>query len=240
MNEALGLIKGLVDDGSIHPDTINVSAPEARELFAQGQAAFLCQGMWCVSQWDANYPDLKYGVMAVPVPDGVTNTYVQAGELSPWMGIYKQSKHPKEAAEYLMALYDEQYGYQQSNVESGSFVSCIPEINEKYMTNEHMKEYYTIAEETSRVVPTLVKRDEKANDFYVEVKDVQPSLGAIVQGIISQSLTDYSSALKILADDTTTEWKRASEAVGMDYSSLEFPNWDVTKDYTDADYAALK
>ena len=59
MNEALGLIKGLVDDGSIHPDTINVSAPEARELFAQGQAAFLCQGMWCVSQWDANYPDLK-------------------------------------------------------------------------------------------------------------------------------------------------------------------------------------
>ena len=240
MNEALGLIKGLVDDGSIHPDTINVSAPEARELFAQGQAAFLCQGMWCVSQWDANYPDLKYGVMAVPVPDGVTNTYVQAGELSPWMGIYKQSKHPKEAAEYLMALYDEQYGYQQSNVESGSFVSCIPEINEKYMTNEHMKEYYTIAEETSRVVPTLVKRDEKANDFYVEVKDVQPSLGAIVQGIISQSLTDYSSALKTLADDTTTEWKRASEAVGMDYSSLEFPNWDVTKDYTDADYAALK
>lgn len=49
-----------------------------------------------------------------------------------------------------------------------------------------------------------------------------------------------SSALKTLADDTTTEWKRASEAVGMDYSSLEFPNWDVTKDYTDADYAALK
>ena len=240
MNDALGFIKGLVDDGSIHPDTINISAPEARELFAQGQAAFLCQGMWCVSQWDANYPDLNYGVMAVPVPDGVTNTYVQAGELSPWMGIYKQSKHPKEAAEYLMALYDEQYGYQQSHVESGSFVSCIPEINEKYMTNEHMKQYYTIAEETSRVVPTLVKRDEKANDFYAEVKDVQPSLGAIVQGIISQSITDYDSALKTLANDTTTEWKRASEAVGMDYSSLEFPNWDATKDYTDADYETLK
>lgn len=89
-------------------------------------------------------------------------------------------------------------------------------------------------------VPTLVKRDEKANDFYAEVKDVQPSLGAIVQGIISQSITDYDSALKTLANDTTTEWKRASEAVGMDYSSLEFPNWDATKDYTDADYETLK
>lgn len=40
MSQALGLIKGLVDDGSIHPDTNNISAPEARELFAQGQAAF--------------------------------------------------------------------------------------------------------------------------------------------------------------------------------------------------------
>ena len=112
-----------------------------------------------------------------------------------------------------MALYDEEYCYQQSNVESGSFVSCIPEINEKYMTNEHMKQYYTIAEETSKTVPTLIKRSELANAFYSEVKDVQPSLGAIVQGIISQSIVDYDSALKTLADDTTTEWKRACEAV---------------------------
>lgn len=240
MTEALDLIQGLVDDGSIHPDTINISAPEARELFAQGQAAFLCQGMWCIAQWDETYPDLNYGVMAVPVPDGVTDTYVQGGELSPWMGIYKQSKHPKEAAEYLMALYSEEYGYQSSCVEDGTFVSVIPSINENYMTNEVMKEYYTIAEETSRVVPTIVKRDEKANDFYAEIKDVQPSLGAIVQGIISQSIPDYETALKTLAEESTKEWKRACEAVGMDYASLEFPNWDTTEDYTDEDYESLK
>lgn len=240
MKQAMGFIQGLVEDGSIHPDTINISAPEARELFAQGQAAFLCQGMWCIAQWDANYPDLNYGVMAVPVPDGVIDTYVQAGELSPWIGIYKQSKHPKEAAEYLMALYSEEYGYQSSCVEDGTFVSVIPSINEKYMTNEVMKEYYTVAEETSKVVPTIVKRDRKANDFYAEVKDVQPSLGAIVQGIISQSITDYDSALKKLSDDSTEEWKRACEAVGMDYSVLEFSNWDTKADYTEADYEELK
>jgi len=240
MKQVMGLIQGLVEDGSIHPDTINISAPEARELFAQGQAAFLCQGMWCIPSWDTNYPDLNYGVMAVPVPDGVTDTYVQAGELSPWIGIYKQSKHPQEAADYLMALYSEEYGYQSSCVEDGTFVSVIPAINEKYMTNEVMKEYYTVAEETTKVVPTIAKRDVKANDFYAEVKDVQPSLGAIVQGIISQSITDYDSALAKLAEDSTKEWKRACEAVGMDYSLLEFPNWDNKVDYTDADYEALK
>ena len=240
MQEAMGFIKGLVEDGSIHPDTINISAPEARELFAQGQAAFLCQGMWCIPSWDTNYPDLNYGVMAVPVPDGAKETYVQAGELSPWIGIYKQSKHPKEAAEYLMALYSEEYGYQSSCVEDGTFVSVIPAINEKYMTNEVMKDYYTIAEETSKVVPTIVKRDSKAYDFYTEVKDVQPSLGAIVQGIISQSIVDYESVLSELSEQSTKEWKRACEAVGMEYSVLEFSNWDATEDYTDADYEAIK
>jgi len=240
MKQALELIKGLVDDGSIHPDTINISAPEARELFAHGQAAFLCQGMWCISQWDMDYPDMNYGVIPVPVPDGISDTYVQAGELSPWMGIYKQSKHPKEAAEYLMALYSEEYGYQPGCVSDGTFVSVIPSINEEYMSNKIMKDYYTIAAETSKTVPTLVKRNVKANDFYAEIKDVQPSLGAIVQGIISKSITDYDSSLKTLAEESTAEWKRACEAVGMDFSDLEFPNWDAKKDYEDKDYEALK
>lgn len=240
MKQAMGFLKGLVDDGSIHPDTVNISAPEAREMFAQGQAGFLCQGMWCISPWGEGYPDLNYGVMAVPVPDGVTDTYVQGGELSPWIGVYKQSAHPKEAAEYLMALFSEEYGYQSSCVADGAYISVIPAINEKYMSNEIMKEYYRIATETSKIVPTIISRDEKANDFYVEVKDIQPSLGAIVQGIFSQSITDFDGQLKTLADSSTEEWKRACEAVGMDYSSLEFPNWDTKKDYTDQDYEELK
>ena len=240
VHNALGLISDLVKDGSIHPDTVNISAPEARELFAQGQAGFLCQGMWCIPSWDTNYPDMNCGVMSVPVPDGMSNTYVQKGELSPWIGLYSQSKHPEEAARYLMAFFSEEYGYQSGCVEDGTFVSVIPSVNEKYMTNPVMKEYYTIAEETSKVVPTITSRDETAHDFYAEVKDVQPSLGAIVQGVVAQSITDYKSELKTFADASTEEWKRACKAVGMDYSMLEFENWDNTKDYTEEDYAALK
>lgn len=240
MKQAMGMLAQLVADGSVYPDTVNISAPEAREMFAQGQAGFLCQGMWCIAQWGENYPDLNYGVMAVPVPDGMTDTYVQKGELSPWMGLYSQSKHPKEAAEYLMALYSEEYGYQSGCVEDGTFVSVIPSVNEKHMKNQNMKDYYTIAEETSRAVPSATVRDEKTYDFYTEVKDVQPSLGAIVQGILSQSITDYESELTKLSDASTEEWKRAAEAAGLDYSVFEFPNWDTAKDYTAEDYEALK
>ena len=139
-----------------------------------------------------------------------------------------------------MALYSEEFGYQSSCVEDGVFVSVIPEINEQYMTNAIMKDYYTIANATAKIVPTIAKRAEKANAFYSEVKDVQPSLGAIMQGVLSRSITDYDIALQKLAEDTTTEWKRACEAVGMDYRGLEFDNWNPKEDYTDADYEALK
>ena len=240
MNEAMALMAQLVSDGSVHPDTVNISAPEAREMFAQGQAGFLCQGMWCIPPWSQSYPDLNYGVMAVPVPDDGAKGCIQQVESSPWMGIYKQSKHPKEAGEYLMALFSEDYGYQSGCVSDGNYVSIVPSVNEKYMTNEVMKQYYEIASETAKVVPVATTRDEKAYDFYAEVKDVQPSLGAILQGVLSQSITDYSSELTKLAEASTTEWKRASEAVGLDYATFDFPNWDPLKDYTEADYAALK
>ena len=240
MNEAMALMAQLVSDGSVHPDTVNISAPEAREMFAQGQAGFLCQGMWCIPPWSQSYPDLNYGVMAVPVPDDGAKGCIQQVESSPWMGIYKQSKHPKEAGEYLMALFSEDYGYQSGCVSDGNYVSIVPSVNEKYMTNEVMKQYYEIASETAKVVPVATTRDEKAYDFYAEVKDVQPSLGAILQGVLSQSIADYSSELTKLAEASTTEWKRASEAVGLDYATFDFPNWDPLKDYTEADYAALK
>jgi multiple sugar transport system substrate-binding protein len=61
-----------------------------------------------------------------------------------------------------------------------------------------------------------------------------------MQGVLSRSITDYDIALQKLAEDTTTEWKRACEAVGMDYRGLEFDNWNPKEDYTDADYEALK
>lgn len=240
MNGAMALMERLVKDGSVHPDTVNLNAPEARELFAQGQAGFLCQGMWCIAPWAKDYPNLNYGVMAVPVPDGGAKGGVQQVDLSPWMGIYKQSRHPKEAADYLMALFSEEYGYQSGCVSDGSYVSIVPQVNQKYMTNPAMKEYYDIARETSRIVPSATVRDPKAYDFYAEVRDVQPSLGAILQGVLSGSVTDYSAQLKKLSDASTTEWERAAKAVGLDFGTFEFPNWDPMKDYTQADYQALK
>ena len=62
MIQAFDFYSGLVQDGSFHPDTVNLAAPEARALFAQNQAAFLIQGSWCISTWEKENPDLEFGV----------------------------------------------------------------------------------------------------------------------------------------------------------------------------------
>jgi ABC-type glycerol-3-phosphate transport system substrate-binding protein len=228
----------LVKDGSIHPDTVNISAPEARELFAQGQAAFLTQGSWCISTWAETNPELNYGVMAIPCPDGQDPGYIGAGEMGPWIGIYSQSEHKEAAAEYLEALYSEEY--QGAVVSDGGFISIVKGINEKYMTNEQMLEYYSIAKETMLLAPNAAKVDNKVYDFYTKVVDVNPNLASLLQGVLSSGAIDISVELKNLADKTTQEWQRAATEVGLDFSVFEFTNWDTTKPYLAENYKTLK
>ncbi|NLI19960.1 MAG: extracellular solute-binding protein [Clostridiales bacterium] len=241
MLDAFAMLKKVFDDGSLHPDTINISAPEARELFAQGKAAFLCQGMWCISTWANTYPDLNYGVMAPPKASADSVGAIQAPATQPWMGIYSGSKHPELAAEYLMGLYadTDDYHFQADCIKIGERTSVVKGLTEKYMNSAIMSDYYTIAKEASAIVPSITVRDNDYYKFYSEVVGITPSLASILQGVWSSSITDYETPLHTLAAASTAEWKRACEAAGVSYDGLEFPNWVVGTSYTAADYAAL-
>ncbi len=227
------LFKQLYEGGSIHPDTVNLDAPTAREYFAQGQAAFLMQGNWCISVWDANNPDLNYGVMAVPAPDDGAKGALPNEIPAPWMGIYSQSKYPQEAADYLMALYSyaDGYSYQENLVSEAGQLSIVKGIVEENLSNEHAVEYYNLAKEVCLTIPAAEIRDNKVYDFYAAVIDVQPSFPALFQGVISGGLNDYETALTTLSDNITNEWKRAADEVGLDISALEFDDWNPGENY---------
>lgn len=235
---AVELLQGIVADGSLHPDTASISAPEARERFAQGQAAFLCQGIWCIGTWANDHPELNYGVMTVP--KGAENGYTSNIERTTWMGIYSQTKHPQEAARYLEALYNtEEYHYQADVVQSGSYISIIKGVNEVNMVNPVMKEYYDAAS-TCIDIPVVTTRNVKFYDFYSAVVGATPTFGSIAQGILSQSIEEPMEVLAGLTVAETANWKAACEAIGIDFSEMDFPNWVAGQNYTDADYAALQ
>ncbi|MBR5968833.1 MAG: extracellular solute-binding protein [Lachnospiraceae bacterium] len=234
---AVELLAGIVEDGSLYPDTASINAPEARELFGQGKAAFLCQGIWCIGTWGNDHPELNYGVMAPP--KNSANGYAAVNENQTWMGIYSQTKYPEQAARYLEALYDtENYTYQSDVVGSGSYVSPTKGVNEVSMTNPVMLEYYDAASECINI-PLLTQRDPVFYDFYATVQGVDPSFANIAQGILSQALDDPMDALRTLTEAETAAWQAACDAIGVDFSDMEFENWEAGKDYTEADYANL-
>lgn len=200
MIQAFDFYSGLVQDGSFHPDSANLAAPEARALFAQNQAAFLIQGAWCISTWEKENPEL--------------------------------------AAKYLQGLYSEEY--QSGVVEDGGFVSAIEGVNEKYMKDGVMKDYYTLALEQGKLCPDPIVGNADTAAVYANIKEVSPNLGQIVQGVLTGK-TDYKDSLNTLAENTQKEWDngiaKAKEAgANVSAADFEFKNWNPLEDYTAENY----
>lgn len=229
MKQALNLYAQLAADGSIHPDSINLDAPSARAMFAQGQAGFLIQGSWCIPTWRADNPDFNFGVMALPVPDDGAkggNPYIGA---MPWMGISATCEHPEAAALYLTELFGTDY--QSKIVSDGGFVSCIKGVNETAMTDPMMLEYYNLAMSSGKLCPDPLALNPETADVYTKVKEVTPNLGQIVQGVMAGSITDPDAALDKFSADTQASWEAAMQEAGVDISKFEFSDWDPMVDY---------
>ncbi len=234
MISAFAFYDSLVKGGSLHPDSVTLKAPEAGALFAQNQAAFICQGAWCISTWKTENPDLDFGVMAMPIPDDGAKGKLPYVGAPAWMGISANSKHPDVAARYLEGLYSEEY--QSGLVEDGGFVSVIDAVNEKYMTDEQMLEYYNLNAETAALAPDPIVGNPQTAAVYAEAAAISPGLGEIMQGVLAQSV-DYEAQLKDLGAKTQTEWERAIQAAkdaGADVGAEDFTfgNWDPMQNYT--------
>jgi len=234
MVKAMDFYNGLVKDGSFHPNSSTLKAPEARALFAQNQAAFIVQGAWCISTWRNENPDLDFGVMALPTPDDGAKGKLPYVGAQAWMGISADCEHPDVAAKYLMALYSEDY--QSGLVEDGGFVSVIDAVNAEYMTDEVMLDYYKLNKEAAALAPDPIVANPDTAKVYAEVQAITPSLGQIVQGVLAQSV-DYKAEIATLSDKTQAEWERAVKAVAdggaaVSLADFEFDNWDAMKNYT--------
>jgi multiple sugar transport system substrate-binding protein len=239
MVKAFDFYNSMVMDGSFHPNSTTLKAPEARALFAQNQAAFIVQGAWCISTWRTENPDLDFGVMALPTPDDGAKGKLPYVGAQPWMGISSNCKNPEAAAKYLMALYSEEY--QSGLVEDGGFVSVIDAVNEKSMVDPVMLEYYKINNEAATLAPDPIVANSDTSLVYAEVQAITPSLGEIVQGVLAQSV-DYKAELALLSERTQAMWdesikKVTDSGIAISAEDFEFKNWNPMENYTAEKYS---
>ncbi|MEM3433532.1 MAG: ABC transporter substrate-binding protein [Candidatus Methanomethyliaceae archaeon] len=72
------------------------------ELFGEGKAAMVLGGPWNIARWKL-YPDLEWGVMPHPYFEGGR----KVTPCGSWhLGIYKYSKHVKEAVQFIAFMTD--------------------------------------------------------------------------------------------------------------------------------------
>ena len=215
VRQAFDWYQNLMTDGSFYPDSASLTAPEARNLFAEGKAAFIVQGSWCIPEWESQNSQLDFGVMPLPVPE----TSEDARQIRPftkgWMGISATSKHPDVAAEYLKYLYS--HKYQNQLVQSGGFVSIRSDLTESDISNERMQTYYRLAEAQSRPMINPVTRDDDLHLVYSIIQPVQPDFGDIAAGLLTGE-PDYFSRLKRYNDQVQLNLELAVDTVAKNLS----------------------
>ncbi|MRH43288.1 extracellular solute-binding protein [Aquibacillus halophilus] len=241
--EVMNLFQGMMEDGSYHPKTLNISAPEARALFGQGQAGFIIQGEWCIGVWQNENPELDFGVMAPPVPDSGQEGFLPRPNFQPWLGMAKTSEHPEAAALYLKEYYSKDY--QSVLVKAGDRFTMLKDVNETAAEIPQFKQYYDIAMENSRLAPSVEIRNPEASVVFGNYKDPQPGLGDILQGVMAGALEDPTDQLEMLSENVNTSLEQALEAAkaeGAEVSidDFKFSNWKPNQDYTAEDYEAVR
>lgn len=190
---AFDLYQQLFKQGSIHPDSASLKAPEARKIFGEGKAAFIIQGAWSIPSWNEQNPDLDYGVMKMPTPTGNHNVLLSRPFTKGWMGISSSSKHPDIAAKYLEYLYS--YDYQKKLVSEGGFVSIRKDLKEDAIDEPHMKSYFRLSMEQSYPEDNPLVKAPNNQLVYSVLQPISPNFGDIAAGIFSGD-ENYSRKLK--------------------------------------------
>lgn len=193
---AFDFYRQLFKQGSFHPDSASLTAPEARKLFGEGKAAFIIQGAWSIPTWNEQNPDLDYGIMKMPMPSHNMKGKISRPFTKGWMGISSSSKYPDIAAKYLEYLYS--YDYQKELVDAGGFVSIRKDLTKEAIDESHMKSYYQLAMAQSNEVENPLVKKLNNQLVYRIIQPIQPDFGDIATSVFSgehnyqKKLTTYS------------------------------------------------
>ncbi len=242
---AIDLLLGLKADGSVFPGSLSLNAQQARAQFPHGVAGMMLQGPWNIEQWKAGNPDFNFDVASVPVPNTGTPmplTYGPGGANQLW--VYAKTRYTAIAGDLLSYLGTEQ-GQETYVTLSGGEPAIFPKANQIPTVDPRVRKVNALFEHQMRLGPSPDARNPDVEKVNLEHKTVTPDFGTVVQGIYTGQLSDPRKAMQDLKDRADKELDRAIKAAQAKGAKISrddfvFANWDPTKDYTDADYAALK
>ncbi len=243
---AIDLLLALKADGSTFPGSLSLGGPQARDQFSQGVAGVILQGPWNIYEWQRTLPNFDFGAGSPFVPNGGavgTSAYDPGASSTAW--VYAKSKVPEIVADILVTFTSIENQRALVAITGGFPPPILLRADELISLGKREQQAYKLFDEQMRIAPAPVVRNPDVARVYLEQKPPTPNFGQIIQGLYTGQLRDSKAALLDLQNRSEQELDRAlkaAQAKGANVSRDDwvFPNWDPQKDYTDADYAALK
>lgn len=242
---AIELLLALRDDGSVFPGSLSLNAPQARDQMPEGVAGMILQGPVNIPQWQRVNPNFAFGVASQPIParDAPALLTYDPGMRAPF-SVYAESPHQAVAGDILHYL-----GTLEGQTAWGAFVGLseppiFPEALQALATDPLTRKALELYDQQLRLGPEPRVRNPDTEMVYLEMTTLTPDFGTTIQGIYTGQLSDPRAAMQDLQDRSEAELERAiaaAQANGAQVSRDDwvFPNWDPTRDYTEADYSAL-
>jgi multiple sugar transport system substrate-binding protein len=242
---AIELLLALKAGGSVFPGSLSLNAQQARSRFTTGVAGMMLQGPWNIATWAKTVPDFDFDVTSQPVPNSGTPLPLSYGPAGGFVWVYAKSKYPEVAADLIYYIGTEQGQAAYAARSGGAELMVFAQANQVAGLDPRVLHVNDLFAKQMRLGPSPNVRNPDIEQVDLETKAVTPDFGTTVQGIVTGQLGDPKAAMQGLQDRMTKERERAvkaAQAKGAKVSldDYKFPNWDSTKDYTQADYDALK
>lgn len=249
--EFVELLQAMLADGSIVPGWASRKDQEARASMAQGEAGMILSGPWNFPVWNNQNPDFRYGVSRHPAQDPSAPafaTYAVGG--SNQFAVYADAPadHKAVAGDMLYYLGTES-GQRAWNRLTGAAdpawsPDAMKDVLESDVLDKSNRTALTMFDETVRLAPSAMMRNADAQVVELEFKAAKPNLAEVVQGVMLGELRDAASALKDLSDRSEKALDDAikaaqSKGARVSRDDWAFANWDVSKDYGQAEYDSL-
>jgi ABC-type glycerol-3-phosphate transport system substrate-binding protein len=248
--DSFNFVLALKDDGSILPSSYTLKEAEAGVLFGEGKVAFLVQPRYRMAQIKRDTPNAKFGMSYIPTPTGQKPVYF--GILAQPSGymVSKETKHPKEAGEFIEEAFGSSKFYEQF-LRTGIGLTPIDNVN-KNRSFYPYPEFETLVQLTNNLLRTrpdfAIRNPETwkviSNMGSIQQPKIKPDYKEIVSLILSGARKDVDVLLKEYNDKLNNGLNEAiekanKEGVKVSENDFKFPNWDGAKDYTEKDYSEL-
>jgi multiple sugar transport system substrate-binding protein len=212
-------------------------------------AGMIFDGPWDIPIWPQTNPGYKFEIAYPPRPKGGKEHHAGYQELGANQIFVSRTSKYKAVAGDLFSYMGSHRGQVDLMLYSGGNLTseqpaAVKEAKKSNKVSDHARTAINIAADILRAAPMAQVRNHDAADVILEMKALKPNLVDIAQGIFTDQIKDIPKALRDLQgraeknlDDAIAAATKHGAKISRD--DWKFPNWDPSKDYTEADYKAL-